>query len=169
MLQELSFSQFAKQFPDNNSCFEEIKRVRYPKGIPCPVCKQITSHYRIKDRPAYACSICRHQTFPLAGTLFEKSTTSLRLWFYALFLMTHTRGDISALQLQRELGVTYKTAWRMRKRIRRLMSHNNGDLLRSASEDYENDSHVSKIRKWTFFKHFEIAVIEKNEQSESGT
>ena len=54
----------------------------------------------------------------MKGTIFEKSTTSLQLWFYAMFLMASTRCGISAKQLERELGVTYKTAWRMFNKIR---------------------------------------------------
>jgi transposase-like protein len=59
---------------------------------------------------------------PMAGSIFEKSSTSLRTWFYAMYLMSATRCGISAKQIQRETGVTYKTAWRMFKQIRTLMS-----------------------------------------------
>jgi transposase-like protein len=59
---------------------------------------------------------------PMAGTIFEKSSTALRTWFYAMYLMSATRCGISAKQIQRETGVTYKTAWRMFKQIRTLMS-----------------------------------------------
>ena len=158
MAQEMSFSQFARQFHNNDTCLEEIKRMRYPKGISCLSCKEITNHYRIKNRPTFACVVCRKQTHPLTQTIFEKSSTSLRLWFYALFLMTYTKGTISALQLQKEVGVTYKTAWRMKHLI-------NEHLV----DAYENDPEVSKVHKWVFFKHFEIAVIEKDEESGGGT
>lgn len=161
MFEEMTFSHFLKAYPDNESCFEEIIRLRYPEGVYCQHCKAITTHYRLKDRLAYSCKNCRNQVYPLAGTIFEKSTTSLRLWFFAMFLMTHTRGSISVKQLQRELGVTYKTAWRMYKRIKTLMAQNNGDLL--AKPDEESDENVNKVRKWVFFKHFEIAVVEKEE------
>jgi transposase-like protein len=161
MFQEMSFSQFLKMFPDNETCFKEIVRIRYPRGIYCERCKEFTIHYRIKDRPAYSCKNCRNQIYPLAGTIFEKSTTSLRLWFYAMFLMTHTRGAITVKQLQRELGVTYKTAWRMYKRIRKLMAQNNGDLLSNKSDDFDEEN-KKKVHKWVFFKHFEISVVEKD-------
>ncbi len=71
---------------------------------------------------------------PMAGTIFEKSTTSLRLWFYAMYLMSSTRCGISAKQIQRETGVTYKTAWRMFKQIRSLLSEPDMQLEGSAVE-----------------------------------
>ncbi len=77
----------------------------------------------------YACEFCGTHIAPLSGTVFEKSTTPLRLWFYAMFLMINTRSGISAKQLQRELGVTYKTAWRMFKQIRILMADTDISLL----------------------------------------
>lgn len=64
----------------------------------------------------------------MAGTIFEGSATSLRLWFHAFFLMASTRSGISAKQLERELGVTYKTAWRMFHKIRELLADDDGPL-----------------------------------------
>jgi transposase-like protein len=65
---------------------------------------------------------------PMAGTIFEKSSTSLRTWFYAMYLMGSTRCGISAKQIQRETGVTYKTAWRIFKQIRSLLSESDMQL-----------------------------------------
>ena len=79
-------------------------------------------HHGSPARPVYECDHCGFQISPMAGTIFEKSSTSLRTWFYAMYLMSATRCGISAKQIQRETGVTYKTAWRMFKQIRTLMS-----------------------------------------------
>lgn len=157
MSSNLSFSQFAKQFHNNTTCLEEIRRRKYPKGIVCSSCRRITSHYRIKNRPAYGCIVCRRHTYPLSDTIFEKSSTPLRLWFFALFLMANARGDISALQLKSELGVTYKTAWRMKKLIKKHMLYGLDELYPT------EDAQISKVHKWVFFKHFEIEVVEKEE------
>ena len=78
-------------------------------------------HYRVKGRTAYACETCGNHIYPLAGTIFEKSSTALRIWFHAMYLMGSTRCGISAKQIQRETGVTYKTAWRIFHQIRKLM------------------------------------------------
>lgn len=161
MFRNMSFQDFLRTYPDNDSCLKEIVRLRYPKGIYCQPCKSYTIHYRIKNRPAYSCKNCRNQVHPLAGTIFEKTTISLRLWFYAMYIMVQTHGNVSVLQLQRELGVTYKSAWRMNKRIRKLMSLNNGDLLSNKKEQTADDN-KNKIHKWVFFKRFEISVTESD-------
>src|SRR5579864_481024 len=116
-------TQFDKEFPDDDACLEQIKEQRFPGGVRhCSKCKVERKHYRVSGRTAYACDHCGNHIYPLAGTIFEKSTTSLRLWFHAMFQMGSTKCGISAKQIQRETGVTYKTAWRMFKRIRSLMS-----------------------------------------------
>jgi transposase-like protein len=118
---------FNKEFPNDAACLEYLKEQRWPDGVTeCAKCKVERKHHRVTGRTAYACDHCGHHIYPLAGTIFQKSTTSLRLWCYAAFLMGSTRCGISAKQIQRETGVTYKTAWRMFKQIRTLMS--DGDL-----------------------------------------
>ena len=119
---KLTLGQFLKRFPDDAACLEEIKNMRYPDDSICPHCQKESKFYRITDRTAYSCQFCRGHVYPLAGTIFEKTTTPLRLWFYAMFMMIQTRAGVSAKTLQRELGVTYKTAWRMFKQIRMLMA-----------------------------------------------
>jgi transposase len=69
-------------------------------------------------RQSWTCTACGHHVHPTAGTIFDKSSTSLHLWFYAMYLMSSTRTGLSAKQLERELGVSYKTAWRMLNLIR---------------------------------------------------
>jgi transposase-like protein len=116
-------ADFNRMFPDNDACLEFLKEQRYPNGITfCEKCQIERKHHRVTGRPAYACDYCGSMISPMAGTIFEKSSTSLRLWFYAMYLMSSTRCGISAKQIQREIGVTYKTAWRMFKQIRTLMS-----------------------------------------------
>jgi transposase len=122
-----TINQFNAEFPTDDACLEYIKEQRWPNGITfCEKCEKETKHYRITGRTAYSCEFCGTHIYPLAGTIFEKTSTSLRLWFHAMYQMGSTRCGISAKQIQRETGVTYKTAWRMFKQIRSLMS--DGDL-----------------------------------------
>jgi transposase len=117
-----TINDFNRDFPNDDACLELMKEQRFPDGMAfCLTCDGPRKHYRVKGRTAYACKNCGNHIYPLAGTIFEKSTTSLRLWFHAMYLMGSTRCGISAKQIQRETGVTYKTAWRMFKQIRSLM------------------------------------------------
>ncbi|MFY9644189.1 MAG: IS1595 family transposase [Terriglobales bacterium] len=114
---------FQRQFPTDEACLEHLKEQRFPGGITyCEKCQQDRKHYKITGRPVYSCDHCGTQISPMAGTIFEHSSTSLRLWYYAMYLMASTRCGISAKQIQRETGVTYKTAWRMFRQIRTLLS-----------------------------------------------
>lgn len=121
-MDKFTISDFLNRYSSNEKCLEEIKNIRFPKGIKCKTCKKVTKHYKIKGRLQYACANCGKHIAPLSGTIFEKTSTHLNLWFYAMFLMINTRAGISAKQLERELGVTYKTAWRIFRQIRTLMS-----------------------------------------------
>lgn len=113
--------EFMRLFPDNDSCLDYLKAKFYADGTSCPKCGKASKFHRIKGRSAYSCQFCGHQVYPTAGTIFNKSTTSLQLWFWAIYLMSSTRCGISAKQLEREIGVTYKTAHRMFKQIRTLL------------------------------------------------
>jgi transposase-like protein len=121
--QKYTFKDFDTEFPNDDACLEFIKEQRWPDGRSmCAKCGVERKHYRVTGRTAYACDHCGNHIYPMAGTIFEKSTTSLRTWFHAMYLMGSTRCGISAKQIQRDTGVTYKTAWRMFKQIRTLMS-----------------------------------------------
>lgn len=117
-----TIKDFEKQFPNDDACLDFLKQARWPNGIYCEKCQKFTPHYRITKRKVYSCEFCGTHISPTAGTIFHKSETPLRSWFHAIFLMASTKTGISAKQLQRELGVTYKTAWRMFGQIRKLMA-----------------------------------------------
>jgi transposase len=118
--------EFNQEFPDDAACLEWLKNRLYPNGIFCPKCNAVTKHHRDAKRPSYACQECGRHEHPMRGTIFEDSATSLKLWFHAIFLMASTRCGISAKQIEREIGVTYKTAWRMFNRIRSLLDESDG-------------------------------------------
>jgi transposase len=128
-------NDFDRDFPTDDVCLETIKEQRFPGGVThCDKCDADRKHYRVTGRTAYACDHCGNHIYPLAGTIFQKSSTSLRIWFQAMYLMGSTRCGISAKQIQRETGVTYKTAWRMFKEIRSLLSENDIKLEGSSVE-----------------------------------
>jgi transposase len=125
----MTYSRFMTMFPTNDACVEYLRDKYFPDGSTCPACDKVTKFHRIKSRAAYSCQYCRHQVYPTAGTIFHKSSTSLQLWFWAVFLMSSTRCGISAKQLEREIGVSYPTAHRMFKQIRSLLSDDDGEML----------------------------------------
>lgn len=121
-MKQFTIKDFNTRFPDDDMALEHIVNLLYPKGITCKTCQAVTKHYRIRSRKVYSCGVCGTQVSPLAGTIVDHSPTPLRSWLYAMFLLASTRMGISAMQLKRELGVTYKTAWRMFTQIRKLMA-----------------------------------------------
>ncbi len=124
-----TIKQFNEKFPNDNACLEWLKNYLYPNGIFCKNCWQVTKHHRMASRPSYCCDCCGRHVHPTAGTIYHKSSTPLRSWFYAMFLMANTRMGLSAKHLERELGVTYKTAWRMFTQIRKMMAADGGSLF----------------------------------------
>ena len=97
-------------------------QIRYGVTAQCPKCHRQTRFSRVRSQRAYACQWCGWHTYPCVGTPFESSRTPLQFWFYAIYLFTTTRSGVSAKELQRQLGVTYKAAWRMGHEIRKHMS-----------------------------------------------
>lgn len=124
----MTYSRFLELFPDSDACLDYLKAKFYPDGSQCPSCGKVTKFHRVRGRAAYSCQYCRHQVYPTAGTIFHKSTTSLQLWFWAIYLMSSTRCGMSAKQLEREIGVSYPTAHRMFKQIRSLLADDSGPL-----------------------------------------
>ena len=134
-----TLKDFQKQFPDDAVCLEWLKNRLYPDGIFCDTCQAVTKHHRVKSRPSYSCDHCGHHVHPTADTIFHKSPTPLTTWFYAVYLMASTRCGISAKQIQRETGVTYKTAWRMFKQIRSTLTDDKANPIGGLGRKVEMD------------------------------
>jgi len=116
-----SLMEFVREFGDDAACLEHLWRSRFsPDGwhAHCVHCERERRFHKVAKRPAWSCDSCGRHIHPLAGTIFAKSATSLHLWFYVMYLMTSTRCGISAKQVEREIGVGYKTAWRMCNLVR---------------------------------------------------
>ena len=154
---------FETTFPNDDACLDWLMNHRYPQGVECPVCQKVTKHHKLTNRPVYECDYCGHQISPLANTIFHKSSTSLKIWFQAIHLMASTRCGISAKQLQRETGVTYKTAWRMFKQIRTLLNEQCGMLTGEveADETYIGASKHGKRGRGASGKTIVAGVVER--------
>jgi transposase-like protein len=123
----MTIKQFNERFPDDEACLEHLMRVRYGETHHCKSCGAEARYYRVKKRRCYECEHCGHQVYPTAGTPFAKTRTSLKDWFYVMFMFTTSRNGVAAKEVQRQIGVTYKTAWRMCHLIRQYMGYVDGD------------------------------------------
>jgi transposase len=162
-------ADFNAEFPNDDACLEYVKEQRWPNGVAkCAKCGVERKHYRVTGRTAYACDHCGNHIYPLAGTVFEKSTTSLKTWFYAMYLMGSTRCGISAKQIQRETGVTYKTAWRMFRQIRSLLSE--GLQLEGSTVEMDEMFHggYRRTSSWRDNKTPVVGMVERSDKQRIG-
>ncbi len=113
---------FNEQFKTDADCLQYLFDQRFPNGGTCEKCGKSGCFHPMTGRRQYACAWCGFQIAPTAGTIFHKSPTSLKTWFHAMFLITASRNGVSAMELMRQTGVTYKTAWRINHQIRQLMN-----------------------------------------------
>lgn len=121
------------RFPNDDACLEHIMAVRFGGTVfDCPKCgtPDATFHRLAKVR-AYSCAACGHHVHPTAGTILQDTRTPLPSWFYAMYLFATTRHGVSGKELERTLGVTYKTAWRMGQQIRQLTAKADGFTMLS--------------------------------------
>lgn len=120
-MKSITIRQFNERYPNDDACLHEVFLNRYKDTKACENCGSAdNSYYKVKKRKCYECKDCGYQISPLAGTIFHKSSTPLKSWFYAIFLFSKSKNGVSAKELERQLGVTYKCAWRMAKQIRLL-------------------------------------------------
>jgi transposase-like protein len=144
--------EFMRAYKDDDACLEWLWQTRCSedgKHALCPKCEQTREFKRYattQRRQSWTCIACGYHLQPTAGTIFHGSSTSLHLWFYAMYLMASTRCGISAKQLEREIGVTYKTAWRMLNLIRNQLMTQVDDEPLSGDVEVDETAGGGKIR-----------------------
>lgn len=122
----MTISQFLAEFPDDDACLAHLFKVRYGDDPACPKCGLIGHFHKLAKLPAYTCN-CGHHIHPMVDTPFHRSRTPLQKWYYAMFLFTTTRNGVAAKEIERQLGVTYKCAWRIAHEIRKYLAYVDGD------------------------------------------
>ena len=115
-----SLVQFMDEYGTEEKCTQALFRWRWPNGFVCPRCEH-TGHWRHQSRALYQCRRCRHQVSLTAGTILASTKLPLRIWFPAMYLMTQTKNGISALELSRQLAVSYNTAWKVKHKLMQVM------------------------------------------------
>ncbi len=126
MSKPMSIQEFMQMFPDDDACLEHLFKVRYGANFACQRCGEIGKFHKLSKMPAYTCQ-CGDHIHPMVGTPFYNSHTPLQKWFYAMYLFTTTRHGVPAKELQRQLSVNYKTAWRMGHELRKYLGFVDGD------------------------------------------
>lgn len=157
-----TIKDFRKDFSDDNICLDYIFQHQYGKDFSCPKCGK-KGFYRVKNRKCYACAWCSYQIYPTSGTIFHKSSTKLTDWFYAIFLMSQSKNGVAAKEIERHLGVTYKTAWRMQKQIRKLMKQDKDVLSGTVEVDetYVGGKHPGKRGRGASGKTSVVGILQR--------
>jgi predicted RNA-binding Zn-ribbon protein involved in translation (DUF1610 family)/transposase-like protein len=159
-----TIKDFKRDFPSDDVCLDYIFKNRF-SDLKCPNCGKNT-FYRVKNRKAYACK-CGYQVSPTANTIFHKSDTNLTDWFFVIYLTSQSKNGLSAKEIQRHLGCTYKTAWRIGYKIRSLMTQ--GDNMLSgtveADETYVGGKSNSANRRKN--KGVVMAIVQRKGQVKS--
>ena len=129
-----NLSEFQDWFASDEACAAYLEQLRWPSGFSCPACGVADTPGRA-TRGRLICRACRYQCSVTAGTIFDKTRTPLRVWFAAAWYLTSQKQGVSALGLQRVLGLnSYQTAWAMLHRFRRAMVRTGRDLLKGIVE-----------------------------------
>lgn len=132
--QKISFTEFRKQFSNEDSCREYLFTRRWSTGFVCPKCGH-NACYCLSTRKIFQCKACRHQTSVTAGTVMHRSHLPLLVWFWAIYFVARDKRGYSALQLFRELDLPYNTAWFLLQRIRFVMGQRDANYTLSGLVD----------------------------------
>lgn len=142
-----TLTDFKAHFPDDDACLAWLFTKRYGQHGPLCVCGKRDAFHHVAGRKAYACAWCGAQLSPAAGTIFDHSPTPLSLWFYAMFLMCASKNGVAAKEIQRQVGVTYKTAWRMAHAIRSLMDDETDPEKKLSGIVEGDETYVGGVRR----------------------
>src|SRR5215210_608079 len=130
---EMNLIKLVEQFRSEDECRAYLEELRWPDGVECPRCGgKIIS--RIKERDQFDCDSCRYQFSVTAGTSFHDTHLPLWKWFAAVYLIVESKKSISAKQMERMLGTTYRTAWHLSHRIRSAFKEVDAQLLKGIIE-----------------------------------
>jgi len=166
----LTVFDFEKHFPTEKACFDYLVSLRWPEGFICPECGH-TEYYPIERRKLFQCKHCKHQASVTAGTIFHKLKQPLRILFWAVFLVATNKKGISALELQRKLGIKcYKTVWLLLHKIREAMVSSGVFPLKDlveADETYVGGVVEGKAGRGAGGKNLIAAAVEVNADTDS--
>jgi len=135
----LSQAEFNRLYGSEEQCHDALVEMRWPNGFVCPKCAGRSYSY-CRPRRQFQCTRCKKQTSARAGTIFHKSRTPLSKWFLAMHLMTSAKNDIASLELARQLGVKWDTAWLIKQKLMEAMRERNS-MYRLAGDVQIDDAY----------------------------
>jgi len=140
---EVNFAEFQRRFPTQEEVFTYFKRVLYNGKVKCNHCHSERVYQRRTTPKLFDCNECGNTFSMFKDTVFEKTTTDLKKWMYAIYSYLSSEGELTISQLQREIVVSYKTAWRMLKKIRDLLDSGERESIlkggKKCQEEIEQD------------------------------
>lgn len=156
--QDMNLTKLVQQFNSEEKCRQYLAAIRWPEGITCPRCgaKSISSIYK---RNQLDCNSCRYQFSPTSGTIFHDSHLPLWKWLTTAYLMIESKKGISANQIRRTIGVSYKTAWYLCHRIRAAMKEARPEPLRGTVEADETLVGGKRPRKKSNYRDNKAMVM----------
>jgi len=133
----MSFMEFAEKYATEEACREKVFAAKWPEGFVCPKCGGKKCCF-ITSRNAYQCNKCKHRTTPKVGTLMEDSPLPYKTWLWAIYLVATDKRGISGKELERQLHVTYHTAWYLLQRIRQAMGDRDEKYLLQGIVEFDD-------------------------------
>lgn len=119
----LSLAEFIRHYGTETQCEQALAASRWPRGFACPACRcRLHTTFQRAGRSHWQCQRCHHQTTVTAGTIFDSTKLALTVWFLAMHLLTQAKNNVSALELRRQLGVSWRTAWRIKHKLMQVMA-----------------------------------------------
>ena len=167
----ISYEFVAKKFPSEEVFIEYFEKVKYPNGIFCPRCKS-KQIYKVKNYPKKRqCGACRKSFSIFKGTIFENSKVPFKKWLFAMHLMVNARKSVSACQMNREIGGSYMTSWRLMHKVRVAMREQDKYIkfFKLIEEINKNYSRKTKNTKDKMTESSEQAYSPRGEPHEKGS
>jgi transposase-like protein len=162
----MNLSELNGKYPTDAKCRELLKKLRWPNGIECPRCEG-KSISRLYTQQKFECNDCRYQFSAMVGTVFQDSHTPLEKWFQAVVLLCEARKGMSANQVKRLVGVSYKTAWYLCHRIRAAMVESQQAKLKGiveVDETYLGGKSHGKRGRGAKNKEIVVGIRQRNGQ-----
>jgi len=116
----MSLTEFLQHYGTEDQCFDALYKWRWPNGFQCPSCGYDKS-CQLTNRKLQQCNRCHHQTSITAGTILESTKLPLTTWFLAIYLISQSKKSVSAMQLHRQLGISYNSAWGLKHKLMQVM------------------------------------------------